>query len=188
MKKQAMPTYREIHQSLSKTALKLHASQVHGLICGILCGNAKSEAAWEALVTGGETLPKTHDLLQALYDASAKQLSDFLFELQLLLPADSEVLSARAEALTLWCQGFLTGLKLVQVPIMDREPSEMTEAINDMIAIAKMNYEDVVANEEDEGAYAELVEYVRIAAIYIYQDRHDTDAIQGDPNAANHLH
>ena len=176
--KLSLPDYIELNQVLMKTSFKMHPSQVHGLICGILCagtteeGKLKSEIAWESLVTGNKKTAQAHALLQTLYEVSAKQIRDFLFEFNLLLPNDEAGLPARAEALTLWCQGILTGLKLVQIPIEGREASEVTEAINDLIEIAKMSYENVVENEEDELAYEELVEYVRMAVILIYQDLH----------------
>lgn len=186
MKEIALPEYAEISAALNNTALKLHASQVHGLICGILSGNPNTAPGWEQLVTGDDDgEPATHELLQSIYSASAKQLDEFLFELQMVLPDDAEPLQARAEALTLWCQGFLTGLKAAQVPIVGRKPSEMTEAIDDIIEIAKMNYEQVVATEEDESAYVELVEYVRMAVILIYQDLREED---GPKNKSKHLH
>jgi uncharacterized protein YgfB (UPF0149 family) len=181
MKQIALPTYTELDVALSKTKLKLHPSQVHGIICGILCGTADKNAEWEALITGDEVAPVVHKALVALYEATQKQLHDFLFEIEMLLPADAVDLSHRAEALTLWCQGMLTGLKIAQVPLMDREPGELTEAINDFIEIAKMNYEEVVSSEEDEVAYTELVEYVRMAAILIYQE------LQGDTTSANQI-
>jgi uncharacterized protein YgfB (UPF0149 family) len=188
MKQSTLPTFRELEQALNKTILKLHPSQVHGLISGVICGNPNSNAAWEELVTGGKDPAPTHELLQELYDASVKQLDEFLFEFQMLLPADSEDLPVRAEALTLWCQGLLTGLKLAQVKIVDREPGEVTEAIKDIIEIAKMKYEDVVASEEDEAAYIELVEYVRMAAILIYQDLREEETSTKSSKSSNHLH
>lgn len=189
MKPIAMPTYQDLNAALSKTALKLHPSQVHGLISGILSANAKNNAAWEEIITGGEEAVKTHELLQALYDTTANQLSDFLFEFQLVLPPDSEDLALRAEALTLWCQGFLTGLKSANIKIVGREPSDMTEAINDLIEIAKMNYEDVVASEEDEAAFVELMEYVRMAVILIYQESHpDSETPAPTHSSSNQLH
>lgn len=187
MKEITLPTFVEMSHALNKTSLKLHPSQVHGLICGILCGNPTNKTAWEKLITGGKETPKTHEVLQALYEISKKQLSEFLFDFQLILPSDSEDLPIRAEALTLSCQGFLTGLKLSQIPIEDRQPGEVTEAINDLIEIAKMNYEDVVASEEDEVAYVELVEYVRMAFILIYQDLHETEETAKE-TSNNHLH
>jgi len=184
-----MPTYQELNAALSKTALKLHPSQVHGLISGILSANAKSNAAWEEIITGGEEAARTHELLQALYDTTAAQLNDFLFEFQIVMPPDDDDLALRAEALTLWCQGFLTGLKSADVKIVGREPSDMTEAINDLIEIAKMNYEEVVASEEDEAAFIELVEYVRMAVILIYEESHPTTEVPETPtHPSNQLH
>lgn len=170
MKQTSLPTYKELSKALSTTELKLHPSQAHGLICGLLCHQSKDAVAWESLITGGKETTNAHAILQSLYDASAKQLNDFLFELQLILPPDKDALPTRAEALTLWCQGALTGLKIANVKLSGREPSDTTEAINDLIEIAKMNYEEVVASDEDEEAYTELVEYVRMAFILIYQD------------------
>lgn len=186
MKEKSLPPYGELDEALSDTTLKLHPSQVHGLVCGILCGNNNANAAWETLIAGDKVTTKTHTLLQSLFDASSNQLKEFLFEFQLVLPSDSEDLPVRAEALTLWAQGFLTGLKLAQVQIMDREASEMTEAIHDLVEIAKMNYEQVVSNEEDEDAYVELIEYVRVAVILIYQDMHEQSPLS--TNSSNHLH
>lgn len=187
MKQSSLPSFKELNLTLGKTSLKLHPSQVHGLICGVLCGNPNSKAAWEELITGGDEAAKTHDLLQDLYEKSAQHLRDFLFQFQLVMPADSEELPVRAEALTLWCQGFLTGLKLAQVQIVGREPSEVTEAIHDLIEIAKMNYEEVISSEEDEAAYVELVEFVRVAVILIYQELREAEEPPKNVTS-NHLH
>lgn len=181
-------SYNELEKALNKTSLKLHPSQVHGLVCGYLCGNPKDTKAWEALVTGKEEPESTHIVLQSLYDLSAKQLREFLFEFQLMLPKDSKALPERAEALTLWCQGMLTGLKMADVPITERQQSELTEAINDLIEVAKMNYEDVVASEEDEVAYSDLVEYIRMVVTFIYQELHEQDAQRTSGKPASHLH
>lgn len=183
-----LPTYAAIRQAMNSTTRKLHPSQVHGVISGILCGQSGHQAAWETVVTGGKESVKAHEILQKLYTLSEKQLDEFLFEFQLILPLDSDPLPDRAEALTLWCQGFLTGLKLIKIAIIGREQSDMTEAINDLIEIAKMNYEDVVANEEDETAYVELVEYVRMAVILIYQDSRAAEDVKQTSAISSQMH
>lgn len=169
MKQITLPNYTELSHALQDTTLKLNPSQVHGAVCGIFCANSDSNA-WKELTAEDGASTQAQRVFQTLYDVTTAQLKDGLFEFQLVLPLDTEVLATRAEALTLWCQGFLTGLKLGGVPIEHREPNEVTEAINDLIEIAKMQYEDVVDSEEDESAYTELVEYVRVAVILIYQD------------------
>lgn len=191
MKLITLPNFDELSLSLLKTTLKLHPSQVHGLSCGMLCGREANESVWEELVTGSvsdkQESQKAHFLLKNLYEISKQQLEEFLFEFELLLPDDSQTLTMRAEALTLWCQGFLTGLKMVKIPIVHREVDEMSEAINDLVEIAKMNYEDVVDSDEDEAAYFELVEFVRMAVILIYQDEKSKE-VHAENAANSHLH
>jgi uncharacterized protein YgfB (UPF0149 family) len=183
-----LPDYTELNHVLKQATPKLHPSQVHGLICGLLCGSSLNIAMWKESVLGLEKVPKIDKELQALHAASLKQLKEFLFELKLLLPEDSATLPERAEALTLWSQGFLTGLKYVQIPIVERQPGEVTEAINDIIEIAKMNYEEVVASNEDEMAYVELVEYVRLAVILIYQALHADEASKQTTSPNKYFH
>ncbi len=57
-----------------------------------------------------------------------------------------------------------------------------------MIEIAKMNYEQVVDSEEDENAYVELVEYVRVAVILIYQEQHGQVQLSTSCGTLLHLH
>lgn len=190
----SLPMFNDLTEALSHTELKLHASQVHGLMTGVLCGNFNQETDWEQSVMGEKLTGDTKETLQSLYMTTAGLLADLLFEFQMVLPDDEEALPVRAEALGVWCQGFLTGMQLAGVPITDREPSELTEAIDDLIEIAKMNYDDVDAGEEDEGAYVELVEYVRVAVIFIYQDLREPNAAHAccdhdhDHSDHDHLH
>lgn len=188
MKPISLPTFSKLNQALAKATTKLHPSQVHGVICGIICGKPESESGFREWIKGHEKGKTIRELLDALYQASKQQLSDFLFEFQLILPADSANLSARAEALTLWCQGFLTGLKMSDVQIEGREPGEVTEAINDLIEISKMNYEEVVESEEDETAFVELVEYLRVAVILIYQSLREATESPSKNTFHNHVH
>lgn len=191
MKQISLPTYTELSQALNETTHKLHASQAHGLVCGIIVGNTEHDldaSAWQDLVTGGEKSGKTHTLLQSLYDESASQLADDLFQFQLLLPLEDDDLAVRTEALSLWCQGFLVGLKVSNVPIDAREPGEVTEAINDLIEIANIDHEEIVDNEEDEAAYVEFVEYVRMAVILIYQDLREPAVQDKTKQSSDNLH
>lgn len=175
MKDISLPDYSELSQTLSQTALKLNPAQAHGLMCGVLCGSQNSDIAWDKWAAGDQSADGIA-ALQALYDVTARQLSEFSFDFQLMLPPDGSDIAWRAEALTLWCQGFLTGLKMADIAIVGRKPSDVTEAISDMIEVAKMDYEEAISNEEDEIAYVELVEYVRLSAVLIYQDAHEERA------------
>jgi uncharacterized protein YgfB (UPF0149 family) len=188
MTENILPSYEALDLALNETSLKIHPSQIHGLVCGILSGGPKDHAVWDKWLASENELANVHKILQDLFEGSARQLDAFLFEFQLMLPEDNEELSVRAEALTLWCQGYLTGLKLAAVQIEGRAPGESTEAIQDLIEIAKMHYEDVVSSEEDEVAYVELVEYVRMAVILIYEEQCGQTTSGDVTQPADHLH
>lgn len=167
----SLPTYTEVANALNKSPAKLSAAQAHGVMCGLLCAtNDQAGTLWLTIIFGDKKKHKPDEVLHQLYEESYQQLNDFSFEFSLLLPEEEVDINQRAEALGLWCQGFLTGLDQAKVPIQNRAPDEITEALNDLIEIAKVNYGDIVDNEEDETAYFELVEYVRLAVLMIFQE------------------
>lgn len=165
------PSYNEVTSALKKNPAKFNAAQIHGLFCGLICGTAsKKRDHWEKLLPELNDQPKTQELLQQLHESSFHQLSEFSFEFSLLLPSDTHELRERTEALGLWCQGFITGLTKAHVRIENREDSDVTEAINDIIEIAQVNFGDTPDDENDETAYFELVEYVRLAVLMIFHE------------------
>lgn len=184
MKPNTLPDFLEVATYIDQTDLKLHASQVHGLMAGIICGDFNPEDDWQEVVMGEVLTDDVKQGLDVLFHATGNQLAQFLFEFQMLLPDEDLPLQERAEAMTVWCQGFLAGIQHMGIDVPPKDDSEMSEAINDIIEIAKMNYDLVVASEEDEMAYTELVEYVRVAVILIYQSLHeDSESEQTSPHS-----
>lgn len=168
----SLPTFSEVNTALKK--FNFHASQAHGIICGLICALSKKEINWGSLLHVDRKNKKAHELLKLISDVSFKQMSEFSFEFSLLLPNDKVDINVRTESLGLWCQGFLTGLQHGNVPITGREPGEVTEALEDLVEIAQVNYGEITPGDEDEGAYFELVEYVRLAILLIFQDLSET--------------
>lgn len=186
MQENTLPEFDEVTAILDQTEMKLHVSQVHGMVAGIISGDYEEEN-WREAIMGEPLVDEVNKVLQRLHDATTKQFIEFLFELEMLLPGEDYSLTERAEALTVWCQGYLSGLQLAGVSIDKMPDAEATEAANDLIEIAKMNYEQVVASEEDEDAYIELVEFVRMAVILIYQSLHEDLPLMQGPGG-NQLH
>src|SRR5579872_3137571 len=167
----SLPSYADIADLLVAAKSSFHPAEVHGLLCGHIAGTSgKMDNRLEKLVLGKNKNPEYREVLQQLYETSYHQISEFSFEFTLLLPADDSNINALTEALALWCQGFLTGLQQTNIPVQNREESDITETINDFIEIAQVNYGDIADDDEDETAYFELVEYVRLGALMIFQD------------------
>lgn len=177
-----LPSYTDLTDALEKTQSPLHASEVHGLICGIICiAEGGAENQWETLVEGPKKNKQSTELLRQLYTASFEEISQFSFEFALLLPETDTDINSRAECLGFWCQGFLTGLEQASTSIEERTSEEVKDALNDLTEIAQVQYEDIASTDEDETAYFELVEYVRLVVLMIYHDL-NTEAPPGEEN------
>lgn len=164
----SLPSFTEVKNALKKS--NFHPSTAHGIMCGLICALSKKEVDWESLLHLDKKNKKAQELLQLVCDVSFKQMNEFSFEFSLLLPSDKIDINVRTESLGLWCQGFLTGLQHGHVPLSGRDPGEVTEALQDLVEIAQVNFGEITQNEEDESAYFELVEYVRLAILMIFQE------------------
>ena len=100
------------------------------------------------------------------------KLADTEMTFNLLLPDDETALSVRAESLSTWCQGFLTGLGLsgVQMSESNETTRDLREALVHLTEIAKLDIENIEMLDEDEEAYMEVTEYVRMVVFAIYDE------------------
>lgn len=168
--------YDEMTEALIATQSPFLASEAHGLLCGVICVMPDSmQRRWEQLVLGPEKDAHSIDVIQQVYISSYQQICEFSFEFILVLPSDNLDINLRTEALGLWCQGFLTGLNQGQSPIEQTPNEEIQEALNDLAEIAQVTFGDIPSTSEDETAYFELEEYVRLVVLMIYHELKTTD-------------
>src|SRR5258708_6594495 len=135
MTQTTLPNFTELNLILTNNGVKQHPSETHGMICGIICSNRRVDN-WEKQVINHSdinTQDELHTLLQDLYQKSEHYLDDFLFEFQLILPDDIEDLALRAEALTLWCQGFLMGLQFANITVSESTKAEISEPLDHLL-------------------------------------------------------
>lgn len=164
-----LPNYADLTDALQDAASDFQPAEAHGLLCGIICVTPDAESAdWGKILSSSKNKPETLALLQQLYRSSIEQLGEFSFEFSLLLPEDDEDINSRTESLGLWCQGFLTGLQQGQPGKILTSDAE--DALKDITEIAQVSFGDIAATEEDEHAYTDLVEYVRLAVLMIYYE------------------
>lgn len=166
-----IPDYREINSVLGEVKARVDASESHGILCGMLsAGNHIADRDWIRQVVPEEA----HDTegcsaLLALFSATVWQLDDPQFSFTMLLPEDGTPLGDRTQALAHWCSGFLYGLGLGGVTESTQLPREAAEVLTDLAKIASVDYELEQPGEEEERAYGEVVEYVRVAALLVFE-------------------
>lgn len=155
-------------------------SELHGLLCGKLCGGAKLtrdewlQAAWELLDVVDTPDGQANDEVMVLYDVTLAQLESDKYDMQLMLPEQDVDLDQRTAALSQWCHGFLTGFGSAGIDPDQKFSSDHADALRDMAAVVQAVVTDDDSEEEQEEGFYELVEYVRVVAMNFYAE-HQTD-------------
>jgi yecA family protein len=164
--------YAQLSDTLAEVGTQVSAAEAHGMLSGMATAPGEPDkAAWIAQVLAdtqprGEAAKAMLTALVGLYDQTLKALDDAELDFQLLLPADSAPLDERARALGQWCSGFLVGVGLSGLKQDTPLAQEVSEALRDLGAISQVELE-AAEDEDNESAYAELVEYVRVAAMVV---------------------
>ena len=113
--------------------------------------------------------------LEELLNATREQLVDLDLGLTLWLPSDDETLEERTTALSQWCSGFLAAVGSSGDDTLDALSDDGKEALRDLQQISLADVTDTDESEEDENAYAEIIEYIRVAILMIREDLRGPD-------------
>lgn len=162
-----------LDQSLSNIGTGISASEAHGIICGVACVPDAENTSWVGEIIDGSD-PEIDsqacvELLVAVFESTREQLYSANFEFEPLLPDDDEALVQRGIALGEWCTGFLFGLTLAGTISLESLPKDSREVVADLTKFATIRATDS-EGEEEEAAFLELVEYIRIGVILISED------------------
>ena len=181
--------YDTLEDSLQNCGASWDAAQTHGLLTGRLAiTGAPAGADWLLQVLEG--VDETNALrkecqkhLDVLYQSTFWQLSERLSEFEPLLPNDQDDVGLRTVALAHWCEGFLHGLVSARHSdvLKERLGSEpLSDIIKDMLQITQAGLDGDSDEEENESAFVELVEYLRVAAQLCYEELADIRNIKSD--------
>ncbi len=157
-------------------------AECHGVCCGLLCrrGSASLDAFMglldmlELVKNPGTALKMS---LEELLVSSKAQLADEDMGITLWLPSDGETLEDRTMALSHWCSGFLAGLGASGKDGLKALSDDANEALRDLQQISSADVSDTTESEEDENAYSDIVEYIRIVVLMIREDLRGPDGL-----------
>lgn len=159
--------FSDLERALSGLNWEGSPSEMHGAICGYLASGIEwSDASWPIELIGD---PQSHcaEQVRRIVGMVARQAQGSLDSNDLdFVPwlADSEVpLSVRVETMTSWCRGFLGGFGLgnPEQPLA----SEVGEVLQSFATIAAAPPDIGEEEEEDESAWTELLEFIRVSAL-----------------------
>lgn len=155
-------------------------AECHAVACGLLVRQSSANARayldlLAALRVVTEPGPALREALLELFTAVAEQLDDEHMRFGVWLPDDDERLERRTEALAQWCSGFLAALGSGMEGQLETLSAEAGEALADLAEIARADAgdEELEApgdSEDEEQAFAEIVEYIRVVVLMLRED------------------
>lgn len=198
MNKKDLPnvTYDELSHCLRVLGADAGASEIHGQLCGLICGKGNvPDAEWIKYAISGITDEDTKLIvtkeqvtaLLAIKKHAVASLNDSDLDFELLLPEPDgddaqQVLGEQVTALSQWCQGFLFGLSQGGVEDVQSLPDDASEVVLDMVEISQLSDEGL-DDAEAHVQFMEVMEFVRVGALLVNEElhplRHNTIDTQG---------
>ena len=165
------PNYRDIESELIGSRALTDLPEAHGTLTGALCAAGTIPVHdWLREVFPEGVAGAAEPALLALYEWTRHVLENGQLDFQLMLPEDDRAMAERAAALGQWCQGFLYGLGSSPIPDVDALPAEVGEIVRDLSAMTQIGVDADESLEDNEQAYAELVEFVRVGVQLLYDE------------------
>jgi yecA family protein len=171
-----------LDDALKRCGSNWNAAQTHGLLTGRLAiAGVPAGPDWLSQVLedtdeSNAARSECQKYLDTLYQSTFWQLSERLSEFEPLLPSDDDDVWVRTPALGHWCEGFLHGLVSAKHGDALRKQlaaEPLSDIIKDMLQITRAGLDEETDTEENDVAYAELVEYLRVAAQLCYEELAD---------------
>ncbi len=171
--------HNELDAALRRCGSTWNAGQTHGLLCSRLAlAGAEGASRWLAQVLADTDPENTlctecQAMLEALCTSTWQQLSERQSDFMLLLPDDDDSAQVRTEALGQWCEGFLHGLvsEAHGDELRERLASDpLSDIIKDLLEITRATVGKEADEQATDNAFAELVEYLRVAAQLTYEE------------------
>jgi uncharacterized protein YgfB (UPF0149 family) len=183
-------TFAEVSGLLQSLGCEVPVAECHGCLCGALCVNGRyTFERWrEELLTDADadadeetaSSPLDAELLRMLFSKTALALDENNEDFTPLLPDDDVALEQRTSALSQWSAGFLYGFGSAAPGFTAPLPPAVDEVLRDFAGIAAATVDVDSDAEEQERAYAELVEYLRAGVWIVYAE---LTAVRASPPA-----
>ena len=168
--------YYSLDDALARAQTSMDPSDCHGLLAGLICAAGFADPRlWMAEVfedynPKDKPQAEAFRLVQALYEDELARMNSPDLDFSLLLPDDKDALRDRVASLGSWCGGFLSGLGLGGVKEQAQLPEEISELIDDFAQITRVDFDLDSPDEEEQAAFEEVVEYVRIGVLFVNEE------------------
>jgi uncharacterized protein len=164
------PDYSMMQELLRSSMPDCTPAMLHGVIAGLLSSGAPDIDEEDiASLMQQSFAPVIGQLVSRLISSTRSQLQELDYSFQLVLPQDEAALIDRVNALGHWCESFTAGFSAGFVQAESVLGEEGREALTDIAQLADLGDEVSDDLDDEEADYMELVEYVRLATVTLFQ-------------------
>jgi uncharacterized protein len=165
-------SYTEIQRVLADERSMTDAAEAHGTLAGALCTTStyRFEDWLQEILPEGRAQAISTGALRGLYFLTTETLAGAEMAFEPLLPEEAQPLDERAAALSQWCVGFLYGLGSGAIQDLSKLPGEVGEVVRDFDELTRVGVGTGESDEENESAYVELVEFVRVGVQLVFEE------------------
>jgi uncharacterized protein YgfB (UPF0149 family) len=147
-------------------------AETHGVVIGLLAGAPRQSDRELAdqlagLQVGDWNSQRIQDNLGPAISTLRSELASPDMDFRPLLPTDDRPLTERTRCLASWVSGFLAGFGAGSIKV---EGADSNEALRLLEQIARAGIDPDAGDEEQESAFLELSEFVRVAALLLRED------------------
>lgn len=187
--------FDEIANRMLELGMMESPAYLHATMVGkIAAGQRFTDEQWldelDALLEPEEVFSSEDEVFFNFIHAHIlSSIKDQEFGFYPLLPSDDEALEQRLQSLSQWCENFMVGFALVGKEI-EELPDIVNEALHHLAAISQVDSQEESFDDSAEEDFAQLVEYVRLAAMniyYEYAEPETTDTKQSETMSAQSL-
>ncbi|MFT5258664.1 MAG: hypothetical protein ACI9J2_000616 [Saprospiraceae bacterium] len=176
--------YNSLNQSLITSQFGGSAAEAHGIASALCCRGVGINQLDPILDKFNLTDQVALVSVQSLMEMSKRNLGQTNFSFELWLPQEVGLIF-ESSALSQWCSGFIIAFLHDGEGIMDKLGETAAEAIDDIVQIAAIEHtadsEEDQALADNEVAFFEITEYVRMSVQLIFEELNPTQETEA-PN------
>lgn len=190
------PDYTDLRDALARWDVAIAPSELHGNICGVMCGGGSvaaerwvGELANEHAEQHAPHADELREMLGAVVTSTSRELGGGDFGFEPLLPDDDAALDEQVQALAGYCHGFLSGLALGGGTSQPAS-GDLAEILVDFVEISRAGANDEEEADRDAAdfALAELKEYVRVGVQLVFEELRGRRSRPDAPDANGTAH
>ena len=188
--------YSTVQAAIQRIGVEMSAAECHGQLCGMLCSLPDlNYSQWldmalpelvEARTMGDALAAESDSLLEQLFNDTQTGIVDRDLSFQPLIADDGDQLALRLEQLGEWSSGFLMGLAMGGIKEYKGLPGDIPEFMQDMVEVSRAGHFELENPEEDENAFMELVEYVRMGVMLVRMELHQLHSSDDEGHVSIH--